>query len=272
MKRRNRFMLWLDAGLLLAVCLLEAKRLTGIPLHEWIGVCTTGTIFVHLLLQWPWIETKARQLLVRGATRTRMNYALNVLLFTTMIVAIVSGIMISQFVVPVARDDMRTYLAWQEVHGTSGHFLMFLVGLHLALNWDWIVAVLQGRLRARPATVARKEKTRMARSGTAVSARVDVMIRRAAILCIAVGVIGGIAYTLNATLVASRIETPQDPTIRQLIAAEMNPRHVNRTNLARLVPDPRYPSLSFGLPAFATTCVVVGVMTLVGRKVLKLRL
>ncbi len=262
-------MLWLDAGLLLAVCLLEAKRLTGIPLHEWIGVGITAMIVVHLLLQWPWIESKARQMFAPGAIRTRVNYALNVVLFATMTVAVVSGVMISQFVVPLARDDTSLYLAWRELHGTSGHLLMFLAGLHLALNWDWVVAVLRGRMRVRPAAEAREEEPRAVRP---VATVVDTMIRRVAILCIAVGAIGGIAYAFNTAIVASRIATPQDPKIRQLIAAEMNPRHADRTNLPRLVPDPRYPSLSFGLPAFAVTCGIVGVMTLVGRKVLRLRL
>src|SRR6185436_12537047 len=40
---------------------------------------------------------------------------------------------------------------WSEVHGWLNVPLVVLVGLHLALNWDWMIAALRRRRPERPA-------------------------------------------------------------------------------------------------------------------------
>ncbi len=38
-----------------------------------------------------------------------------------------------------------------QLHNSTSRFVIFVIGLHVALNWDWIVRVLRTRVEARRA-------------------------------------------------------------------------------------------------------------------------
>jgi len=97
----------------------------------------------HLLLSWPWIAAQTSRLFAAKSGRTWANYLLNLLLFVSFVCLIVSGIFISQDAVPAITASHRIVRAdspWEAVHGRSSDYAVILVGLHLALNWDWSLA------------------------------------------------------------------------------------------------------------------------------------
>ncbi len=59
----NRFVLSFDAGLFLLFVILLSPRLTGLPVHEWLGIALAGPVLLHLLLSWRWLVTATRRLL-----------------------------------------------------------------------------------------------------------------------------------------------------------------------------------------------------------------
>jgi cytochrome b561 len=65
---------------------------------------------------------------------------LNVALLTAMAIATISGFVVSDYVSPALHlptsDDPR----WRNVHNMTASFLLAVVGLHVALNWTWIVS------------------------------------------------------------------------------------------------------------------------------------
>src|SRR5579859_5726182 len=87
----SRLWIALDCSMLVAVVALQAWRLTGVPLHEWLAVALIAGIVAHLLQHWNWIESRGRRLRRPGSARTRVNYALNASLFTAMAIAMISG-------------------------------------------------------------------------------------------------------------------------------------------------------------------------------------
>lgn len=124
---RSRFWIIFDCSMLVAFVALQAWRLTGVPLHEWLGVALTGAIVVHLALHWSWVASQFR--------RRRVAYALNLILFISAVAAIVSGFAISKVVLPV-HPSADEYLKWHSIHETSSRVALFAAALHLALNWD----------------------------------------------------------------------------------------------------------------------------------------
>jgi hypothetical protein len=156
MMSRNQLSLTLDLLLLLAVCALEVVSLTGLPLHEWLGVALCGAVLVHLLLQWTWIESRTRRVLapLPRIRRTRINYLLNLTLFVAMIVAIFTGVMISETVLPAIGLTGSRNRLWGQFHSLATGVVLLLVGLHLALNWQWVVRIarsfFQSRARSGP--------------------------------------------------------------------------------------------------------------------------
>jgi hypothetical protein len=142
---RTAFALWLDVLLLLLFLLIQSPRITGVAAHEIIGIAIAVPLLLHMLLSWHWIISKAKRLFANGSLRTRINYAINVGLFLAMVLVIVSGIMVSRVVLPWAGMPTIYDGDWFELHDSTSNVLFVAVGLHLAMNWGWVLAALRRR-------------------------------------------------------------------------------------------------------------------------------
>jgi hypothetical protein len=140
--RRAHFLLWLDIGLLLIFAFLEEPVTTGLVGHEWISIGFAGLLFLHLLVNWRWIVGA----LVRYRTalpRARVNTWLNGALYVTMVFTIFSGLVVSRFVLPALRFTGSGLRAWVQLHTIVASMTLVIVGMHVALNWDWIVTAVR---------------------------------------------------------------------------------------------------------------------------------
>lgn len=142
---RARYLLALDAGMLALACVLEALSLTGLTWHEWLGFVLCLLVLVHVVLQWQWFVAAFRRLLTRGAHRARVNLALNILLFIVMVAVLVSGVLISNQIAPLVGHALGRPLVWSELHSWLNFTLIVLVGVHLAINWDWVLGAIRRR-------------------------------------------------------------------------------------------------------------------------------
>lgn len=122
-------------------------------MHEWLGIALGAPVLIHLLLSWSWIAAAARRATAPRNARDAINSLLNVLLFITTTVVVVSGVVISQIALPwlgVRTVDDR---AWRTTHNQFTTWLMLTMSAHIAMNWRWIVTATRGylpqRLRAR---------------------------------------------------------------------------------------------------------------------------
>ena len=142
---RTAFALWLDVLLLLLFLLIQSPRITGVAAHEWLGIAIAVPLLLHTLLNWHWIISKAPRLFLNGSLRTRINYAINLVLFIVMVVVIVSGMVVSRVVLP--RMGMPTIYDrdWFALHDSASNVLFVAIGLHLAMNWGWVLAALRRR-------------------------------------------------------------------------------------------------------------------------------
>jgi len=142
---RTEFALWLDVLLLLLFLLIESPRITGVAAHEWIGFAIAIPLIVHMLLSWHWIVSKAKHLWTNGNPRTRLNYLINLVLFVSMVVAIVSGGIVSRIAMPQMGIPTVFDLDRFELHDGSSNVLIAAILLHLAMNWGWVLAALKKR-------------------------------------------------------------------------------------------------------------------------------
>src|SRR5258708_5373177 len=78
---RKTFIVCLDTFLLLLFIFLLSPRMTGLPVHELLGILLFVPILLHLLLAWSWVKQTTKRLLKNAGRRTRFNYFLNTTLF-----------------------------------------------------------------------------------------------------------------------------------------------------------------------------------------------
>jgi len=147
--RRARFLFWLDLVLLLTFALLQEPETTGLWGHEWISIGLSGLLFLHLLVNWRWIAGALSRYRT-ARRRARVNAWLNGLLYVTMVFTIFSGLVVSRFVLPTLGLEPSALKAWGQLHAFVAGVTLVVLGLHVAINWDWIVNVVR-RWRTRHA-------------------------------------------------------------------------------------------------------------------------
>jgi hypothetical protein len=114
-------------------------RFSGLAIHEWLSLALAGTIVVHLLLNWEWIVNVTKRLFVKATNGARVNYVLNWLLFIDGILIMLSGIMISKSAMPTLGIALPMNFAWRRLHDMSANIALLIMGLHIAMHWNWIV-------------------------------------------------------------------------------------------------------------------------------------
>ncbi|HXH40612.1 MAG TPA: DUF4405 domain-containing protein [Thermoanaerobaculia bacterium] len=180
-RRRLPFAFWLDGALLVALLMLLSPRLTGLPVHEWLGISFCVPVLIHLLLSWRWIAAALRSLPSRDA-RGRANALINTTLFVLTVTEIVSGVVISRVALPLIGLHVIEDRSWRALHNQALNFTKLAVALHIAMNWRWIASAL-------------------ARRSASVSNRVRTVawipaVRRSALILVAASLVGLAAFAL----------------------------------------------------------------------------
>ena len=156
MSNSNRTKLLLDIAIFAVFLVSMDPRSSGIPVHEWLAIAVTGTLIIHLLLNWLWIAELTARIFTTGLNGCRTNYILNWLLFIDGVLIMFSGIMISESVMPFFGIVLKENFGWRGLHDTSANLFLVILGLHLALHWNWIVVTtkrLLARRKSGPAPV-----------------------------------------------------------------------------------------------------------------------
>lgn len=138
-RQRTLTNLMIDGAMFIAFLIATAPRFTGVPIHEWLGVALGAAVMTHLIVHWTWIVGVARQFFRRATGSARINYVLNVLLFVIFTVIIFTGFMISETVLPWLGIRFERDRFWTQLHHLVSDASIFLIGLHIAVHWRWIV-------------------------------------------------------------------------------------------------------------------------------------
>lgn len=124
MDKRN---LAIDLIALLVYLVVATPAITGIGLHEWLGLGVLVVFFVHIA------AALARKLRVG-------NFVLDVLILVVLATATVSGLMVSGAVLPTFGLYAEGYYFWDPLHAISAKVLLALLLVHVVAHWKWIVA------------------------------------------------------------------------------------------------------------------------------------
>lgn len=129
----------IDIALFVAFLVAFDPHLTGIAIHEWLGIAFGAAIVAHLVLHWKWLVATTKRFFGRLNGNTRLNYLVNALFFINMTVLIFSGLMISETALPAMGIRLSESGGLQRLHTLSAEWVLWLLALHVALHWRWIV-------------------------------------------------------------------------------------------------------------------------------------
>ena len=233
--RRRRFIICLDTALLVIFILLLSPRMTGLALHEVLGFIFFIPIIIHLLIAWPWIQNATKKFFKTANRRTRFNFFLNTVLFILMITELVSGFIISQVALPNLGINTINDRSWRSAHNLPLNFVVLFTGLHIAINWGWIVAAFKKRL-SNPKHTKR-----------VFSVKLISILVRIGILILVTGLISLVLYCIIG-----------EPSLTRLYS---------QNEIARF-----NPSLSHGLVQLFGEAFLLAIVAFIARKWLRIRL
>ncbi len=142
----------MDVLLLISLMLVSAPQATGVPVHEWLSVLFVVPFAVHLLLHWDWIKQSAKRFTQHISVKERFSLVWNYLLYVMMLLATVSGFLVSVALLPTLNIELHIQDFWSKIHHDSATLIMPIIGVHLALHWRWIVNLTK-RMRMKGAKV-----------------------------------------------------------------------------------------------------------------------
>ena len=121
-------------------------EVTGMTVHEWLGIALAGGIGVHLLTNWKWIVEMTKRIFTPVAKGKRLNYALNWAMFLDGLMIMFSGLMISESVAPTFGLFLSGGHLWKEAHEVFTNAFLALLSGHIFLHWKWIVTTVKRML------------------------------------------------------------------------------------------------------------------------------
>lgn len=130
---------WVDLILFIAFIVDWNTHFTGLTIHEWLGMGLIALFVYHILLHWRWIGAVTRRLTQRLPTVDRIKYLVDVLIYLDMVILIASGLWISEIAMRQLGLTVVRSGFWRWLHFASADWALWLVGLHLALSWQWVV-------------------------------------------------------------------------------------------------------------------------------------
>jgi hypothetical protein len=127
---------WLiDVGLFAGFMLLFCLDLTGVELHQWLGVVIGGLAVVHLLIHWKWVAAVTERFFQCTSPQARLYYLVDAGLGLSFLLILFSGLVISSWL----SLPLGNYAAWKNLHILSSVTALLLVVVKIGTHSRWIV-------------------------------------------------------------------------------------------------------------------------------------
>lgn len=139
----HKINLWLDFTLFTVFLVIMSPSLTGIPWHEWLAVGSSGVVIIHLLLHWEWVTRVGATFFKKVFHRSRLKFIVDAMLYVAFTLAMFSGLLISRSVLPALGLQGNRTIIWRSLHDLTANLTLFLIGLHVALNWEWVIEMIR---------------------------------------------------------------------------------------------------------------------------------
>ncbi len=136
-EQKNIIKYLLDIFLSLGFVLLYDKNALGMNLHEIMGLVIGGAVIIHLALNFNWVIGVSKKIFSKKITnRVRLSYILNLLLFLCVALIILAGVFISKTIFTNIHSENQI---WKIVHIGVSNLALTLIGIHIGLNWTWVI-------------------------------------------------------------------------------------------------------------------------------------
>lgn len=141
-----------DAVALVVYALAANPSVTGIGVHEWVGLGLAVLLLAHCALHAGWVADAVPGAVRRPSWTRTGNLLLDAVSFAAFAVVTVSGVLVSGAVLPAFGLYADGYYFWDPLHAISAKVLLALLLVHLVAHGRWlgrIARLLEARIASR---------------------------------------------------------------------------------------------------------------------------
>jgi hypothetical protein len=141
--------------------------LTGVLLHQWLGVAAGALAAYHLARHWDWVVAVAQRFFGRTPAKNRLNFVVDASIFSGLALIIVTGLVISTW----ASLSLTHYAAWRSLHLAASVGTLAALVFKIALHWRWVVSVANKHVFARSRAAEAQQSARATATATTLDRR-----------------------------------------------------------------------------------------------------
>lgn len=168
MNKKVKIKILIDTLMAVLFLLLMNTAVTGVLMHEILGVAVLGLFIAHIAVNKAWLKNILGRIKTGPVGKQWSSLLLNLSTGIAASVTMASGVLISQYLfAPLNTQDIGL---WTSIHDVSTWMTLALIAAHCVAHRRWIFGVIRqaGSLAGRAAAI-------LARLGTAVMALATVL-------------------------------------------------------------------------------------------------
>ena len=126
---------WVDTLIFGGFLLTFFLDLTGVLLHQWLGLAICVLAVYHLLIHWSWVKAVVKGLFGGTSSQAKGYFILDLLLAIGFLTMLITGLVISTWF----DLYLPNFFVWKNVHVMASIGSISVLLIKIGLHWKWIV-------------------------------------------------------------------------------------------------------------------------------------
>jgi hypothetical protein len=137
MNSKQKTKWWIDTALFTGYISTFFLDLTGVDMHQWIGLVCGLVTGYHLLTHWTWISAVIQRLFGKTSDQARLYLLIDTALLGGFFTITLTGLLISTWL----NLNLASYEIWRVLHITASIGTLLVVCIKIGLHWRWIYSM-----------------------------------------------------------------------------------------------------------------------------------
>ncbi|MBG0787718.1 MAG: cytochrome b/b6 domain-containing protein [Anaerolineaceae bacterium] len=134
MNKKQKTNWWIDLLLFISFLTTFFLQLTGLIVHQWIGIVSIAIAAFHLLLHRDWVKTISKRFFHKRFGKARLNFVIDLAILFGFAVIGLTGVVMSTWL----NLPLPAYDAWRQVHITGSVATLVVIMVKIGLHLRWI--------------------------------------------------------------------------------------------------------------------------------------
>jgi hypothetical protein len=134
MKTKQKTFWWVDMVLFVGFLVAFFLSITGVELHQWVGIFGGLLATYHLLAHWDWVNAVSSKIFRTASGIVRLKFWVDSVMLAGFTLILGTGLVISSWL----NISLSNYSAWVSVHILVSIITLLALLAKLALHWRWI--------------------------------------------------------------------------------------------------------------------------------------